>query len=59
MKWLRKSKYHEESDPPRYYLAAVKGPDGWKFSLTDVNKLVGWYATGAEAKAEAERREQN
>lgn len=55
VKWTRASKYHEESDPPRFYLAATKGADGWKFSLTDRNTLVGWYATADEAKREAER----
>jgi len=50
MKWVRRSKYHEESDPPRFYLAATKGADGWKFSLTDGNKLIGFFATADEAK---------
>jgi len=53
MKWVRRSKYHEESDPPRFYLAATKGADGWKFSLTDGNKLIGFFATSDEAKRTA------
>lgn len=59
MKWIRASKYHEESDPPRFYLAAAKGADGWSFSLTDGNRLVGWYATADEAKREAGRYDQD
>ncbi len=59
MTWRRASKYHEESEPPRFYLAATKGADGWKFSLTDRNTLVGWYATADEAKREAERHDKD
>lgn len=55
MKWVRASKYHEESDPPRFYLAAAKRADGWRFSLTDGDRLVGWFETADEAKREAER----
>lgn len=55
MTWRRASKYHWESDPPGYYVAGAKGADGWKFSLTDGNRLVGWFATADEAKREAER----
>lgn len=54
MKWIRKSKYHWESDPHGYYVAAAKGKDGWRFSLTDQTELVGWYDTSDEAKAKAE-----
>ena len=54
MKWRRASKYHEESDPPRFYLAAAKGVNGWRFSLTDANKLIGWFGAADEAKREAE-----
>jgi|GEM_PF-2102130 len=50
MNWVRRSKYHEESDPPRFCLAATKGADGWRFSLTDGNKLIGFFATADEAK---------
>lgn len=57
MKWRRASKYHEESEPPRFYLAAAKGAEGWMFSLTDRDRLVGWFDTADEAKWEAERNE--
>lgn len=55
MKWVRASKYHEESDPPRFYIAAAKRADGWRFSLADGDRLVGWFETADEAKWEAER----
>jgi hypothetical protein len=59
VKWQRKSKYHEESDPPRFYLAASKVPEGWRFTLTDRTELVGCFDTADKAKAEAERHDQD
>lgn len=55
MKWVRASKYHEESGS--YYVAAVKSEGRWKFTLTRGTDLLGVFATADEAKREAERDE--
>ena len=56
MKWHRASKYHEESDPARFYVAAVKVGGEWRFTLADRTQLVGVFASAAEAKAEVKKR---
>ena len=55
MRWLRKSKYHKESDPPRFYLSVARSMGEWKFCLVDGNERIGWFDSADEAKAEAER----
>lgn len=56
MKWVRASKYHEESGS--YYLAACSVNGVWKFTLYRGTELIGVFATADEAKREAERYEQ-
>lgn len=49
MKWLKKSNYHLESDPSRFFLckSLVKGE--WRYTLTDRNE---WVMTGARKQCE-------
>lgn len=53
MKWVRASKYHEESG--NYYVSAAKSEGRWKFTLARGWYLLGVFDTADEAKREAER----
>lgn len=50
MKWLQKSNYHLESDPPRFFLCKALVLGEWRYTLTDRND---WVMTGTREQCEA------